>query len=201
MLHYRQVAYFQKKIGGPGIRPPQPNGIYAFTQNKKNWNTTTGEDRYRRGMYIVFFRSAPYPLFGTFDVPDFQTSCTRRPRSNTPLQALNIANDPAFIEFSQGLASRVIKSVPGNAVQTLDQRIKLAFELALSRRPNEKEFSTLKNYALSFERNLANNNEEDMVNSFINESQDRSSISRRDRAALVAISRAIINTDNFITRE
>ena len=190
-----------KKIGGPGIRPPQPRGIYAFTQNKKNWNTTTGEDRYRRGMYIVFFRSAPYPLFGTFDVPDFQTSCTRRPRSNTPLQALNIANDPAFIEFSQGLASRVIKSVPGNAVQTLDQRIKLAFELALSRRPNEKEFSTLKNYALSFERNLANNNEEDMVNSFINESQDRSSISRRDRAALVAISRAIINTDNFITRE
>ena len=190
-----------KKIGGPGIRPPQPRGIYAFTQNKKNWNTTTGKDRYRRGMYIVFFRSAPYPLFGTFDVPDFQTSCTRRPRSNTPLQALNIANDPAFIEFSQGLASRVIKSVPGNAVQTLDQRIKLAFELALSRRPNEKEFSTLKNYALSFERNLANNNEEDMVNSFINESQDRSSISRRDRAALVAISRAIINTDNFITRE
>ena len=190
-----------KKIGGPGIRPPQPRGIYAFTQNKKNWNTTTGKDRYRRGMYIVFFRSAPYPLFGTFDVPDFQTSCTRRPRSNTPLQALNIANDPAFIEFSQGLASRVIKSVPGNAVQTLDQRIKLAFELALSRRPNEKEFSTLKNYALSFERNLANNNEQDMVNSFINESQDRSSISRRDRAALVAISRAIINTDNFITRE
>ena len=190
-----------KKIGGPGIRPPQPRGIYAFTQNKKNWNTTTGEDRYRRGMYIVFFRSAPYPLFGTFDVPDFQTSCTRRPRSNTPLQALNIANDPAFIEFSQGLASRVIKSVPGNAVQTLDQRIKLAFELALSRRPNEKEFSTLKNYARRFERSLANNNEEDMVNSFINESQDTSSISRRDRAALVAISRVIINTDNFITRE
>ncbi len=190
-----------KKIGGPGIRPPQPRGIYAFTQNKKNWNTTTGEDRYRRGMYIVFFRSAPYPLFGTFDVPDFQTSCTRRPRSNTPLQALNIANDPAFIEFSQGLASRVIKSVPGNAVQTLDQRIKLAFELALSRRPNEKEFSTLKNYALRFESNLANNNAEDMVNSFINESLDTSSISRRDRAALVAISRVIINTDNFITRE
>jgi hypothetical protein len=190
-----------EKIGGPGIRPPQPNGIYAFTQNKKNWNTTTGEDRYRRGMYIVFFRSAPYPLFGTFDVPDFQTTCTRRPRSNTPLQALNISNDPAFIEFAQALALRVIENVPGDAVQTLDRRIKLAFELALSRSPNEKEFKTLKNYAISFAKGLANSNEEGVMNSFINEALANTSVSRHECAALVAISRAIINTDNFITRE
>ena len=190
-----------EKIGGPGIRPPQPNGIYAFTQNKKNWNTTTGEDRYRRGMYIVFFRSAPYPLFGTFDVPDFQTTCTRRPRSNTPLQALNISNDPAFIEFAQALALRVIESIPGDAIQTLDRRIKLAFELALSRSPNEREFKTLKNYAISFANGLASSNEEGVVNSFINESLGNTSVSRHECAALVAISRAIINTDNFITRE
>ena len=190
-----------EKIGGPGIRPPQPNGIYAFTQNKKNWNTTTGEDRYRRGMYIVFFRSAPYPLFGTFDVPDFQTTCTRRPRSNTPLQALNISNDPAFIEFAQALALRVIESIPGDAIQTLDRRIKLAFELALSRSPNEREFETLKNYAISFANGLASSNEEGVVNSFINESLGNTSVSRHECAALVAISRAIINTDNFITRE
>ena len=190
-----------EKIGGPGIRPPQPNGIYAFTQNKKNWNTTTGEDRYRRGMYIVFFRSAPYPLFGTFDVPDFQTTCTRRPRSNTPLQALNISNDPAFIEFAQALALRVIENVPGDAVQTLDRRIKLAFELALSRSPNEKEFKTLKNYAISFAKGLANSNEEGVMNSFINEALANTSVSRHECAALVAISRAIITTDNFITRE
>ena len=190
-----------EKIGGPGIRPPQPNGIYAFTQNKKNWNTTTGEDRYRRGMYIVFFRSAPYPLFGTFDVPDFQTTCTRRPRSNTPLQALNISNDPAFIEFAQALALRVIESVPGDAIQTLDRRIKLAFELALSRSPNEREFKTLKNYAISFANGVASSNEEGVVNSFINEPLGNTSVSRHECAALVAISRAIINTDNFITRE
>ena len=181
-----------EKIGGPGIRPPQPNGIYAFTQNKKNWNTTTGEDRYRRGMYIVFFRSAPYPLFGTFDVPDFQTTCTRRPRSNTPLQALNISNDPAFIEFAQALALRVIESIPGDAIQTLDRRIKLAFELALSRSPNEKEFKTLKNYAISFAKGLANSNEEGVMNSFINKALANTSVSRHECAALVAISRANI---------
>ena len=160
-----------------------------------------GEDRYRRGMYIVFFRSAPYPLFGTFDVPDFQTTCTRRPRSNTPLQALNISNDPAFIEFAQALALRVIESVPGDSVETLGRRIKLAFELALSRSPNEREFKTLKNYAISFANDLASSNEEGVVNSFINESLGNTSVSRHECAALVAISRAIINTDNFITRE
>ena len=190
-----------KKIGGPGIRPPQPNGIYAFTQNKKNWNTTTGEDRYRRGMYIVFFRSAPYPLFGTFDVPDFQTTCTRRPRSNTPLQALNISNDPAFIEFSQGLALRVIQSVPGEANKMLDQRIKLAFELALSRKPNKEEFKTLKKYASDFINNLATTDQDNIINSFVNEPLANSSASVDQCATLVAISRAILNTDNFITRE
>ena len=190
-----------KKIGGPGIRPPQPNGIYAFTQNKKNWNTTTGEDRYRRGMYIVFFRSAPYPLFGTFDVPDFQTTCTRRPRSNTPLQALNISNDPAFIEFSQGLALRVIQSVPGEASKMLDQRIKLAFELALSRKPNKEEFKTLKKYASDFINNLATTDQDNIIKSFVNEPLANSSASVDQCATLVAISRAILNTDNFITRE
>ena len=190
-----------KKIGGPGIRPPQPNGIYAFTQNKKNWNTTTGEDRYRRGMYIVFFRSAPYPLFGTFDVPDFQTTCTRRPRSNTPLQALNISNDPAFIEFSQGLALRVIQSLPGEANKMLDQRIKLAFELALSRKPNKEEFKTLKKYASDFINNLAPTDRDNIIKSFVNEPLANSSASVDQCATLVAISRAILNTDNFITRE
>ena len=190
-----------KKIGGPGIRPPQPSGIYAFTQNKKNWNTTTGPDRYRRGMYIVFFRSAPYPLFGTFDVPDFQTTCTRRLRSNTPLQALNISNDPAFIEFAQGLALRTIRSIPGEANKTLEERIKLAFKLALNRDPNDREFKTLKNYAIEFAKDISTKDDGEDAKSLINEAIIESAIPLNQGAALVAVSRAILNTDNFITRE
>lgn len=91
--------------------------------------------------------------------------------------------------------------MPGDSVQTLDRRIRLAFELALSRSPNEREFKTLKNYAISFANGLSNSNEEGVVNSFINESLGNTSVSRHECAALVAISRAIINTDNFITRE
>lgn len=190
-----------KKIGGPGIRPPQPSGIYAFTQNKKKWNTTTGPDRYRRGMYIVFFRSAPYPLFGTFDVPDFQTTCTRRPRSNTPLQALNISNDPAFMEFAQGLALRTIQTIPGEADKTLDKRIKLAFKLALSRTPTDREFKTLKNYAIEFAKDIFTKDDDKDARSLINEAIIESTIPLHQGAALVAVSRAILNTDNFITRE
>ncbi len=190
-----------KKIGGPGIRPPQPSGIYAFTQNKKNWNTTTGPDRYRRGMYIVFFRSAPYPLFGTFDVPDFQTTCTRRARSNTPLQALNISNDPAFMEFAQGLALRTIRSIPGEADKTLEERIRLAFKLALNRDPNDREFKTLKNYAIEFAKDISTKDDGEDAKSLINEAIIESAIPLNQGAALVAVSRAILNTDNFITRE
>ena len=190
-----------RKIGGPGIRPPQPSGIYAFTQNKKQWNTTTGPDRYRRGMYIVFFRSAPYPLFGTFDVPDFQTTCTRRARSNTPLQALNISNDPAFIEFAQGLALRTIQTIPGEAHTSLDKRIKLAFKLALSRPPTDKEFETLKNYAIEFAKDMSARDGGEDAKSLINEAISKSAISLEQGATLVAVSRAILNTDNFITRE
>ena len=190
-----------RKIGGPGIRPPQPSGIYAFTQNKKQWNTTTGPDRYRRGMYIVFFRSAPYPLFGTFDVPDFQTTCTRRARSNTPLQALNISNDPAFIEFAQGLALRTIQTIPGEAHTSLDKRIKLAFKLALSRPPTDKEFETLKNYAIEFAKDMSARDGGEDAKSLINEAISKSAISLEQGATLVAVSRVILNTDNFITRE
>ncbi|HAA88081.1 MAG TPA: hypothetical protein DCE22_07470 [Verrucomicrobiales bacterium] len=190
-----------RKIGGPGIRPPQPSGIYAFTQNKKQWNTTTGPDRYRRGMYIVFFRSAPYPLFGTFDVPDFQTTCTRRARSNTPLQALNISNDPAFMEFAQGLALRTIQTIPGEANTNLDKRIKLAFKLALSRPPTDKEFETLKNYAIEFAKDMSARDGGEEAKSLINEAISKSAISLEQGATLVAVSRAILNTDNFITRE
>ena len=191
-----------KKIGGPGIRPPQPSGIYAFTQNKKNWNTTTGPDRFRRGMYIVFFRSAPYPLFGTFDVPDFQTTCTRRARSNTPLQALNISNDPAFIEFAQGLALRTINSIPGKANENLGARIRFAFNLALSRKPTDREFKTLENYAIEFAKDIKikEGNDKDS-RALVNEAIIDSKISLHEGAALVAVSRAILNTDNFITRE
>lgn len=184
-----------RKIGGPGVYPPQPAGIYAFTQNRKNWKTSTGPDRYRRAMYTFFYRSAPYPLLSTFDAPDFQTTCTRRLRSNTPLQALTIANDPAFLEIAQGLAARLIREVPGD----IEKRIRRAFLLTLCREPEREELKILLDYyhtqATDFATDAAS------ARLLVTDELRATQESYTDAAALVGVARAIINTDNFITRE
>ncbi|MED5584893.1 MAG: PSD1 and planctomycete cytochrome C domain-containing protein [Verrucomicrobiota bacterium] len=189
----------EPRIGGPGIRPPQPPGIYSFTQSRKRWPTSKGSDRYRRAMYIVFFRSSPYPLFGTFDAPDFQTTCTSRGRSNTPLQALAIANDVAFMELAKGLAMRVINEVPGEAAAQRKARIKRAVMLALGRPPGIKELEILSNYAEKAVKDFQQ--DPTSAKALLKESFQTHDTSLPEAASLVSIARTIFNTDNFITRE
>ncbi|MBS1810707.1 MAG: PSD1 domain-containing protein [Acidobacteria bacterium] len=185
------------KIGGPSVRPPQPDGVYAFTQNRKNWTTATGADRFRRAMYTHFFRSAPYPLFTTFDTPDFQQVCTRRHRSNTPLQSLTLANDPAFLEIAQGLAARLVRDVPGEFAATLDARLKQAFTLCFSRPPNAAELAALHSYV---ERQVQGFTRQP-VSSLVNKDLTQAGLTEAQAAALTAAARVLFNTDNFITRE
>ena len=92
---------------------------------------STGPDRYRRGLYTFFWRATPHPALTVFDAPDADQACTRRIRSNTPLQALTLLNDEAFVEFAQApgrprAASRRRPTTPG--------RIRHAFRLCLARR-------------------------------------------------------------------
>ncbi len=131
-----------KRIGGPSVYPPQPDGVYAFTQNKKSWKTAKGADRYRRGMYTFFYRSAPHPMLSTFDTPDFNTTCTQRERSNTPLQSLTLANDPAQMELVRALAKRLQRDVS----LTESQRIEQCFRLCLCRPPSQAETDRLLQY-------------------------------------------------------
>ena len=189
----------EARIGGPGIRPPQPVGIYAFTQSRKRWSTSKGSDRYRRAMYIVFFRSAPYPLFGTFDAPDFQTTCTSRTRSNTPLQALAIANDVAFMELARGLALRVIHEVPGDTTAQREARIRRIILLALGRPPGKEELEILLKYSQSMVKDF--DKDSAAAKSLLQAPLQAKAISLPEAASLVAVSRVIFNTDNFITRE
>jgi hypothetical protein len=146
-------------------------------------------------MYTLFFRSAPHPLFTTFDAPDFQTVCTRRGRSNTPLQALTVANDEAFLEFAQGLAARVIRDTPST---DLDIRLRRAYSLALCREPSSSELTTLRGF---YERQLADlKDEAERAKSLLSPEL----VAQNDPfapAALVLVCRAIFNTDAFITRE
>jgi len=186
---------FSPVIGGPGVFPPQPAGIYAFTQNRKSWKTSSGPDRYRRAMYTVFYRSAPYPLLSTFDAPDFQTVCTHRVRSNTPLQALTIANDPAFLEIAQGLAARLLRDVPGG----LEPRILRACQLTLCREPSPEELSILTSYLRQQSEDFAQ--DETAARALLSDELLSSQVPPAEAAALVGLARALLNTDNFITRE
>jgi hypothetical protein len=183
-----------RTIGGPSVRPPQPDGVYAFTQTAKRWTPESGSARYRRGMYTLFFRSAPYPLFTTFDAPDFQTVCTRRIRSNTPLQALTVANDEAFVEIAQGLAARVLKDMP---TADASAQLRRAFELCLCREPGPRELTALTGY---YHRQVASYSQDaERAKALL--TSDLQNADAPAAAALVLACRAILNTDNFITRE
>jgi hypothetical protein len=127
------------KIGGPSVFPYQPDGIWSIPYNDDKWTPSEGEDRYRRGIYTFWRRTSPYPSFLTFDATSCEFCTVRRVRTNTPLQALTILNDPAFFEMARGLARRVLKEAPPEA----QARAVYGFRLCLARRPSESEVAQL----------------------------------------------------------
>ena len=126
---------FAPKVGGPSVYPPQPPGVYQVTQVRREWKTSTGDDRFRRGMYTFFQRSAPHPSLVVFDAPDASVTCTRRTRSNTPLQALTQLNDSGAAEWAMALSKRVAKEADADD----GSRLRTTYQLALSRQPRIDE--------------------------------------------------------------
>src|SRR5688500_18659487 len=88
------------ELGGPPVYPPQPDGVMNLGQVKRAWKASTGEQRYRRALYTHLWRATPHPALAVFDAPDGFSSCTRRIRSNTPLQALPLRNGQQYSEFA-----------------------------------------------------------------------------------------------------
>ncbi|QDS95962.1 Planctomycete cytochrome C [Roseimaritima multifibrata] len=187
-----------RPIGGPSVYPPQPEGVYAFTQKKKNWKTSVGTDRFRRTMYTFFYRSSPHPLLTAFDTPRFNVTCTRRGRSNTPLQSLMVANDAGIFELAQHLATVVCE-----ASDDPDQRITDLFRRCLSRFPSQEERDFLAGFAESQEAIFAEQfaSESDSADSTSKNANHQESSLKPNRAAWIATARLIINLDEFITRE
>lgn len=132
---------YAPKIGGPGVFPPQPAGVSLVTQVQREWKVSPGEDRYRRGMYTFFQRAAPHPSLVVFDAPDSTVACTRRPRSNTPLQALTQLNDEGAAEFADALAKRI-----ASAATTDYARIATGYRIALNRDPRPQEIDRMQRF-------------------------------------------------------
>ncbi|MEQ1827347.1 MAG: DUF1553 domain-containing protein [Pirellula sp.] len=139
------------RMFGPPAQPPQPSqGLKAAFGSKTDWDTSKGEDRFRRGIYTLWRRSNPYPSMATFDAPNREVCVLKRDRTNTPLQALVTLNDPAFVEAAQGLARRVVIYELPNAES--EERIERLFRHTLSRSPNPAEVkSLLKLYRETYE--------------------------------------------------
>ena len=134
------AGLLSRKKGGPSVKPPQPNvGLSAAFGGGIDWQTSTGEDRYRRALYTTWRRSNPYPSMATFDAPSREVCTIRRPRTNTPLQALVTMNDPAYVEAAQALARRMIREGGSTAAD----RAARGFRLVLSRPPTTAEIDRL----------------------------------------------------------
>ena len=116
-------------VGGPSVHPPQPDGVTSLAYDTAPWPTSTGANRYRRGLYTFFKRTSPYAAFITMDAPTSATVCVRRERSNTPLQALALLNDTVFVEAARALAARIVRECPQAGDES---RICHAFRLCLA---------------------------------------------------------------------
>ena len=181
------------RIGGRSVYPPQPDGVYAFTQRNAAWPTSKGANRYRRGLYTFFMRSAPYPMLTTFDTPRFNTTCTRRVRSNTPLQSLTLANDETMLENARALGQRLIRETNPDS-----DRIELAYQLCFARNPSQQEAQRLIAFVESQQADFVASPNDAKSVSAVAEGTDEQ---LAELAAWTIAARVLLNLDEFITRE
>ena len=181
------------KIGGPSVYPPQPAGVFTFTQSNRPWQVSRGDQRYRRGMYTFFFRSSPYPMLATFDVPNFNTTCTARLRSNTPLQSLTLANDETALDFARALAMSVLRAPGGDG-----DRLSVAFRRCLARAPAQSELTRLHQLLDRQRRAFA---DDAKAARQAGPTERPAAVNEPEAAAWTAVARVLMNLDEFITRE
>ena len=188
---------FNPAIGGPGVYPPIPENAMSGTQIKRPWPTETGPNRYRRGMYTFFFRSLPAPALALFDAPDGTSTCTRRIRSNSPLQALTLMNDEAFLEFAQAMARRALKEAQGSDLN----RLNYVYVAATGRRGGDREIARLGKF-LADQRQIYQSNPGAAAQLAANEEDSAVNPKQAmELAAWTAVCRVLFNLDDFMTRE
>lgn len=185
--------------GGPSIRPPQPKGLWTKVGGEKyRYEVSPGEQQYRRGLYVVLKRGSPYPSFTTFDTTSRMTCLVKRPRSNTPLQALVLLNDQVFAEAALAFAQRILRDTPSTDPS---RRLQHAFEIALAREPTADEDAVLLSLLAAEERALSS--EPGRAADLLGDTADLVDLQReeaRELAAWCAVASAILNLDETITK-
>jgi hypothetical protein len=191
------------KIGGASVSPYQPAGLWEELMSRedgKNWTAQTytqshGPDLYRRTMYTFWKRTSPPPTLSTFDAPDRETCTVRRLRTNTPLQALILMNDPTYVEASRKLAERLLTEAESDP-----QRIQLAFRLAMSRPPSEKEIAVLLRIHQAQIEVYRKDGEAAAKLLGVGESARNEKLDQAELAAWTMVASVILNLDETITK-
>jgi hypothetical protein len=194
-LHLAASGLLSGKIGGPSVFPPMPPEVAALSYaNNFKWSESSGEDRYRRGMYTFFKRTAPHPDLTTFDCPDANIACVARNVSDTPLQALTTLNAQVFADAARALAARVLREVPGDDAP----RVERAFRLCLARPPTGAETSRLMSLLSQARAFYTAHSAE--AKKLVGTTKDAKDTKSEELAAWTAMTRIVMNTDEFITR-
>ncbi|HEY7308269.1 MAG TPA: PSD1 and planctomycete cytochrome C domain-containing protein [Gemmataceae bacterium] len=190
-----------EKVGGPSVKPPQPEGLWeavGYTgSNTKNFVPDRGHEKvHRRGMYTFWKRTAPPPEMNTFDAPSRESCIVRRERTNTPLQALLLMNDPQFVEAARTLAERTMKE--GGA--TPETRLAFMFRRTTARRPDAKELAELiaayKDHLAVYTRDAAKAKQ--LIS--VGELKPDAKLDPSELAAWTMIANLILNLDEVINK-
>lgn len=185
-----------RKVGGPSVFPPQPEGIWRNPYSGARWITSRGEDRYRRSIYTFIRRTSPYPSLVTFDATSREYCTVRRVRTNTPLQALTTLNDEAFFELARNLARRILREGgPNNRA-----RISFGMTLAASRPARPEELAILERL-LESERGRFLGNPESTGKVLGDAEKKGATRGRAELAAWTIVANVLLNLDEALTKE
>jgi hypothetical protein len=196
-------------IGGPSVKPYQPDGLWRERAMRKTNSTGTflrdsGSSLYRRSMYTFWKQAAPPPQMATFDAPPREVCLVRRSVTNTPLQALILQNDETYLEIARKLAERVMQEIPGPWQSALDERVTRAFRLLTGRRPDGDEVQILRDLAQTNLVEFSREGRLDHVGKTLlqyGESDLDRSLPPAELASLAFTVSAILNLDETITQD
>ncbi len=187
-----------EKIGGRSVMPPAPGDLFQPPASYEPfaWTVEEGDEKYRRALYTFRRRSTPYPMLQVFDTPSGETACVRRFRSNTPMQALTLLNEPVFMDCAIALARRTLEV----AGEDDDARVSHAFRFAVSRPPERDERAALV-ALLNKQRQRYARGELDPAALFPKNLPPPIGVSYAEWASLAVVSRVILDLDETISKE
>jgi hypothetical protein len=187
-----------RRIGGPSVKPYQPEGYYRHLNfPKRTYKHHTDERQWRRGVYVHWQRQYLHPMLKAFDAPSREECTARRPRSNTPLAALVLLNDPSFLEAARVFAERILRE----GGETTEARLNYAFRRAVARRPDAQEQKVLNELLAGYRKEYAANPSAARQMITTGQAPVPADLDAAEWAAWTGVTRTILNLSETNTRE